>query len=490
MAKKNANSKSAAKPPKTKKDANSAAVPIQKEADPAKPTSTPEPISTPEAVADQWRNRIVGNGTEDPKVLLATRHEMNWHEHPPSQRERMRGILSRLGWIDEVIVNVNTKHMINGHMRVEEAVETGQPTVPVRYVDLTEEEELEALATFDTIGLLARTNAQTLRKLRDMASNNLEAIAEIGDESAATVKSVIDQAPMLNQTLQKSLRMRELRDRQAEKEAEESKHSLEGAPEDLPGALSLKEDMLFEMGAAPYDIPPLRADMLLDPPEPLVCWTAPDSTPTTTDDGRELWYLTVVGNGNLRGMPWQRTILCTHTNDDVLDRMWEFPKTPTAQLLNRGAYGAITPEYSIGTGSPKAFRVWNAYRNRWFGRYWQEAGIKVIPSVSHIQFEGDEDLLYAGIPLNPPCISVQMQAHGGRGEVTDVDENAEMYQISLNSIVNHLKPQTLLVYGGPRRDEWIDRANLPKSLHVISVENYITARGRWLKDVREAVAVK
>ena len=46
-------------------------------------------------------------------------------------------------------------------------------------------------------------------------------------------------------------------------------------------------------------------------------------------------------------------------------------------------YGAaLSPDFSTYVNYPIAVQLWNVYRNRWMGCFWQGAGIKVIPTIS------------------------------------------------------------------------------------------------------------
>ena len=108
------------------------------------------------SASSAWRNRIVRDGYEAPDQLLA--NPMNWRVHPLHQQEKLEGVLSEVGWIQRVIVNEATGHVIDGHARVGLAISRGEPLVPVLYVDLTLEEERLVLATLDPIGALAGTD--------------------------------------------------------------------------------------------------------------------------------------------------------------------------------------------------------------------------------------------------------------------------------------------------------------------------------------------
>ena len=80
------------------------------------------------------RNRIVNLTLEVPEDLLANPY--NARRHPGEQRDVMRGSLNELGWVAPVIVNDRSGYMIDGHMRVEEAISEGTAVIPVIHVDL------------------------------------------------------------------------------------------------------------------------------------------------------------------------------------------------------------------------------------------------------------------------------------------------------------------------------------------------------------------
>lgn len=110
-----------------------------------------------------WRNRITGSGSEPPDQLLA--NPLNWRTHPPAQREALRGSLSEVGWVQQILVNKTTGHVVDGHARVEEALSRGEPSVPVLYVELTPAEEAVILATLDPISAMAGRNDELLAEL-------------------------------------------------------------------------------------------------------------------------------------------------------------------------------------------------------------------------------------------------------------------------------------------------------------------------------------
>lgn len=117
--------------------------------------------NSPEAL----RNRIVGEGEEAPSQLLA--NPQNWRRHPKHQQDALESLLRTVGWVQRVIVNRRTQHLVDGHLRVEVALRRNEPMVPVLYVDLTEDEEKAVLAAIDPIGGLAETDQGMLDDLLD-----------------------------------------------------------------------------------------------------------------------------------------------------------------------------------------------------------------------------------------------------------------------------------------------------------------------------------
>ena len=110
-----------------------------------------------------WANRIVGEGDEAPDQLLA--NPLNFRVHTQEQGDALAGGLTTIGWVQRVIVNRRTGHVIDGHLRISQAMKEGQPTVPVVYVDLDEAEERIALATLDPIAAMAGTDKALLSEL-------------------------------------------------------------------------------------------------------------------------------------------------------------------------------------------------------------------------------------------------------------------------------------------------------------------------------------
>ena len=121
-----------------------------------------------------WKNRIIGYGEEAPDQLLANPH--NHRTHPKRQQDALSGSLDTLGYIQTVIVNKSTGHIVDGHLRVTMALREGQSIIPVTYVDLTPEEEAQALLSLDPIAAMAATDADKVDELLRMVNTDNEQV--------------------------------------------------------------------------------------------------------------------------------------------------------------------------------------------------------------------------------------------------------------------------------------------------------------------------
>ena len=133
-------------------------------------------VSAAERTTDPWRNRIVGQGDEAPDQLLA--NPSNWRIHPTAQREALAAVLDDVGWVQRVIVNRTTQHVVDGHLRVALALSRDEPTIPGNYVELDEREEALVLAALDPIAAMAATDKDKLRELLEQAQVTDEALRD------------------------------------------------------------------------------------------------------------------------------------------------------------------------------------------------------------------------------------------------------------------------------------------------------------------------
>lgn len=156
-------------------------------------------MSVEKAPRAVWRNRIVRDDVVDADQLLG--NPWNFAIHTMAQQDAQRAIFEEFGWLTRCIVNINTEHVVDGHMRIGLALDAGEQ-VPVTYVDLTEEEERRILALFDPVGrmrILDQQKYQDLLGLIPKFDGPLAKLATttLGILPGSTPAAPVDDAPPL-----------------------------------------------------------------------------------------------------------------------------------------------------------------------------------------------------------------------------------------------------------------------------------------------------
>jgi DNA modification methylase len=139
-----------------------------------------------------WDNRIISSGTMDPLDLIP--NPKNWRKHPKGQAQALEGALDEIGWIQDVIVNQRTGKLLDGHLRVELAKKKGETKVPVKFVDLSEEEEAKALLILDPISSMAEADKDLLKALMDEVSTDNAGIGKLIESLASDYKIATKEA--------------------------------------------------------------------------------------------------------------------------------------------------------------------------------------------------------------------------------------------------------------------------------------------------------
>ncbi len=112
----------------------------------------------------QLRDRVKELRRVKASELLS--HPKNWRRHPQAQRDALRTMLDRVGYVDAVIARETPGGLmlIDGHLRTGL---TPDAEIPVLVVDLDESEADEVLATLDPLVAMAETEAEALQALVD-----------------------------------------------------------------------------------------------------------------------------------------------------------------------------------------------------------------------------------------------------------------------------------------------------------------------------------
>ena len=144
----------------------------------------------------KYQNRITGTGDEPLDGILF--NPRNWRIHPLNQQNALKGVLEEVGWVQQVIVNQRTGNLIDGHLRCQLAAREGNTTIPVTYVDLSEDEEVLVLSTLDPIAGMAVTDKEKLDDLFSQFHSDNENVQKFISEIASEEKLIILPVPGLN----------------------------------------------------------------------------------------------------------------------------------------------------------------------------------------------------------------------------------------------------------------------------------------------------
>lgn len=155
-----------------------------------------------------------------------------------------------------------------------------------------------------------------------------------------------------------------------------------------------------------------------------------------------------------------------YLDDYRFETAWSAPERLLPRVLAVGA--ALTPDFSVWRDIPRASQIWNTYRSRWCGAYWQSNGVEVIPTVGW-GAPDTYDFCFDGIPEGSVVSVTDM---GMRN--SDVDK--ALFRLGMRELIARKHPRLILAYG---RLRYCDSLDLP------DVREYQTYWDRRRKQISE-----
>lgn len=125
-------------------------------------------------------------------------------------------------------------------------------------------------------------------------------------------------------------------------------------------------------------------------------------------------------------------------DDYQFERVWNYPEKYVDILAKFDCI--LSPDFSLYLDMPMPMKIWNIYRSRFIGRYYQKAGIKVIPTISWAEKETFK-FCFSGIPKGS-IVAIS---------TVGVKENTAALAIwndGMQEMIRQIEPQKILVYGG------------------------------------------
>lgn len=147
----------------------------------------------------------------------------------------------------------------------------------------------------------------------------------------------------------------------------------------------------------------------------------------------------ILGFNYARGEDFpERNVVHFYLDDYQFERVWRQPNMYVDMLKKFKA--VLAPDFSLYTDFPKAVQIFNHYRKHWVARYWQEHGIKVIPTICWSD-ESSFDWCFDGEPRGA-TVSIS---------VLGCNKSEQMkrdYWIGFNKAIEVLKPSRILLFKG------------------------------------------
>ena len=147
-------------------------------------------------------------------------------------------------------------------------------------------------------------------------------------------------------------------------------------------------------------------------------------------------------------------------DDYQFERLWNSPEKYIDVLKQYEVI--LSPDFSLYIDMPMAMKLWNVYRSRLLGQYWQQNAIRVIPTISWAE-EATFDFCFDGIEKHS---IVAISTIGVKRQ----DNAYDVWKKGVDAMIEHIQPRTILVYGGKVEYDY------PNCIEVIYFDNEVTER--------------
>lgn len=128
-------------------------------------------------------------------------------------------------------------------------------------------------------------------------------------------------------------------------------------------------------------------------------------------------------------------------DDHEFVRVWNFPNRYVEVLA--GNKGCFSPQFSLWRDLSLAVQVYNTYRNRYIGKFWQTQGISVIPSLAWSD-ERSYEFCFLGVEKGSHV------AITTRGIARDV-VGMNLWKQGYDEMMNTIEPKKIYIYGSQKR---------------------------------------
>lgn len=400
----------------------------------------------------------------DPKSL--DDNPLNWRKHPTRQKNAISASIKANGWSDTLTFNETTGKLIDGHARKSIAIKEGIESVPVLVGSWTEEQEKHLLATLDPLAAMAETDAEALQSLTESLQKETEQIQSLAKEDKETLTQLTQELDTyaFNVSVGDD-RKTFLPKQEIVPEIEQIQRHLD---DETAFDITIDEDVIYH-SSNPWGIPDLDEEMLSDV-IPEITWDRSDESVSETS-----WFCQ-----SARPFPENREggILGFFTEDYRFECYWNNKTKYAMKLAGEEWAGVCLPDFSVYSDHPLTLQLYNTYRSRWLGRFWQELGIPIIPVIQGASYDKSSDQWLLGtLPKYPPVIAMQCRTAVRRGGGKKI---WEAIKECIQRTIEIVKPENFIIYGGIELRKKL--GNLPPGTEYTFVDSYMTKRRHTFKE--------
>ena len=163
----------------------------------------------------------------------------------------------------------------------------------------------------------------------------------------------------------------------------------------------------------------------------------------------DFWQMPIIRNNNyipkdLIGFNYAKTSknknagVHFYIDDYQFERIWNYPEKYIDVLIEYDCI--LSPDFSLYMDMTMPMKIWNVYRSRFIGAYYQSKGITVVPTISWAEAETFK-FCFQGIPKGS-VVSVSTIG------VKRSKEALQIWRDGMDEMIRQIEPSAILIYGG------------------------------------------
>lgn len=131
-------------------------------------------------------------------------------------------------------------------------------------------------------------------------------------------------------------------------------------------------------------------------------------------------------------------------DDGRFEPVWKTPEKGLSYVRRVGA--SLTPDFSLYPEMPLALQLFNVYRNRWCGAFWQSRGVRVIPTVGWSD-ASSYPFCFLGVEEGSTVAVSTVGLGNPRGTRGATEEERTLFRAGFAEMLRRISPRLVLLYG-------------------------------------------